>query len=280
MATPGKAVKKDKKKPIPVKVSLNTPYDLRWAPLEKGHARFIVKTVTGKIDSLGLRKNNVRVFRKWGKKKLEPTPESIPMNTDEPTRDESTRPTTPDLKLAESVQFVAPDSEPTPIQRGWSVKEFRKELAIGINEVTKGLERNELSLVLVCDSVRPAHVTAHLIPLSKTRSVPACQVPGLSSSIGPSLGLSSVLALGFKRTADTFSETVTTLVPKMPPVGVAWGPKRTPGPEQSEESGLRKLQLSPESEEPNAELQPLRVKKIIPNPSKIRKVKKKMIKRV
>ncbi|XP_062841840.1 ribonuclease P protein subunit p38 [Trichomycterus rosablanca] len=324
MATPGKAGKKEKKKPVPVKTSLNSPYDLKWAPLEKGHARFILKTVSEKLDTLGLRKNNVKVFRKWGNRKerkkkrsdrvetsepiqldiIEPiqldstestTVEAIQLHTNESTPVESTQLITTELKPTDSIQIDTPGSEPSSVERGWTVKDLRKQLAIGINEVTKGLELNELSLVLVCDSVRPAHITAHLIPLSKTRSVPACQLPGLSSSIAPSLGISSVLALGFKRAADVFSDTVTALVPKMPPVGVAWVPKETPGPaqgeqgsptvqqsdqsdqckQQSEESGKRKrkLELSPEAKEPRAELQPLKVKKIIPNPSKIRKPK-------
>ncbi|KAJ4919204.1 hypothetical protein JOQ06_011237, partial [Pogonophryne albipinna] len=39
----------------------------------------------------------------------------------------------------------------------------RRQLAIGVNEVTKARERNELILLPVCKSVKPKHMTDHLI---------------------------------------------------------------------------------------------------------------------
>ncbi|KAG7317892.1 hypothetical protein KOW79_018927 [Hemibagrus wyckioides] len=253
MATPGKATKKEKKKPVPVKTSLNNPYDLKWKPLEKGHARFILKTVTEKLGSLDLRKQHVKVFRKWGNKR----------------------------KAKKESQ-----------NRGWTDKRLRDELAIGINEVTKGLEKNELGLVLVCDSVKPPHMTNHLISLSQTRSVPACQVPGLSASLAGSLGLTSVLALGFKRQSSAFADTITVLTTKVPPLDVAWVPigTRASKPEseqhqqfeekEPERGRKRKLEDSPEVKKDQATLlQPLKVKKIVPNPSKIRKPKIKKAKK-
>uniref|UniRef100_A0A4W4E6I0 Ribosomal protein eL8/eL30/eS12/Gadd45 domain-containing protein n=1 Tax=Electrophorus electricus TaxID=8005 RepID=A0A4W4E6I0_ELEEL len=249
MATPRKGMKKEKKKPIPVKTSLNNPYDLKWTPLEKGHAGFILKTVKEKIDTLGLKKRRVSVVRKWQKRKT----------TDEPT----TSPSGPG-ESSQQIKCI----EATTAPGSWTDRDMRKQLAIGINEVTKGLERNELSLLMVCSSVKPSHMTSHLIPLSKTRSVPACQLPGLSKTISGCLGLDSVLALGFKRGADKFADTVDAIAPKVPRLDVAWVPT---------ERKLfgRKRKLSTEAAEaPEVLLQPLKVKKIIPNPSKIRKTKR------
>uniref|UniRef100_A0A4W3HKV9 Uncharacterized protein n=1 Tax=Callorhinchus milii TaxID=7868 RepID=A0A4W3HKV9_CALMI len=48
-------------------------------------------------------------------------------------------------------------------QQGWTFKEFRKQLAIGINEITRGLEKDELCLGLVYLSVKPDLMTQHLI---------------------------------------------------------------------------------------------------------------------
>ncbi|XP_036414283.1 ribonuclease P protein subunit p38 [Colossoma macropomum] len=296
MAAPGKA-KKEKKKPIPVKTSLNNPYNLRWAPLERGLKGFILKTLRDRIDTVGLWKNprkakDFRSKRKAKERDSEPA-----------------------------------EAENGPQRPGWSDEAARRQLALGINEVTKGLERDELSLVLVCSSAQPAHMTSHLIPLSKTRAVPACQVPELSASLSGVLGVSSVLALGFRRRTIDFADTVRQIAAKVPPLLVAWMPAEselTPAglegeiqgesshldPDESEEQPRdsqsdpvqtedsftdpvkaedaqsdqieskgqkRKLEFSPEADEedPSLSLQPLKVKKTIPNPSKIRKPKKK-----
>ncbi|XP_053466965.1 ribonuclease P protein subunit p38 [Ictalurus furcatus] len=301
MATPGKATKKEKKKMVPVKTSLNNPYNLKWKPLEKGNARFILKTVTEKLSSLELRKRHVKVFRKWRSKRKAKKGNSDSMDTSEPTQESQERGCSDSVDTNEPAQESqergcsdsVDTNEPTQEsqERGWTDKRVRSELAIGINEVTKGLEKNELGLVLVCDSVKPAHMTTHLISLSQTRSVPACQVPGLSASLAGSLGLSSVLALGFKRQSDAFADTIAALAPKVPPLGVAWVPTGTgtSEPEVVQVSGepeqqledtepgrgrKRKLEDSPEVKKDQVTLlQPLKVKKIIPNPSKIRKPK-------
>lgn len=286
---------------VPVKTSLNNPYNLKWKPLEKGNARFILKTVTEKLSSLELRKRHVKVFRKWRRKRKAKKGNSNSMDTSEPTQESQERGCSDSMNTnepaQESQELDCSDSvdtnEPTQEsqERGWTDKRVRSELAIGINEVTKGLEKNELGLVLVCDSVKPAHMTTHLISLSQTRSVPACQVPGLSASLAGSLGLSSVLALGFKRQSDAFADTIAALAPKVPPLGVAWVPTGTGAsePEVVQVSGepeqqledmepgrgrKRKLEDSPEVKKDQVTLlQPLKVKKIIPNPSKIRKPK-------
>lgn len=281
MATPGKA-KKEKKKHIPVKTSLNSPYDLRWAPLEKGQKAFIVNTLKAKIEALGLRKIQV-IAKDFRSRKKAKKRDSEPADT---------------------------KTEVATRQPGWNSESTRRQLAIGINEVTKGLERDELSLVLVCSSVKPAHMISHLIPLSRTREVPACQVPDLSECLSGLLGLSSVLALGFRRGAADFTETVGKIAESVPPLHVAWVPseggvtgleveggdlpsntsKTEEGshsnPDKTEEQagddrsdppqGLKRkrdLSLEPEGD-PSPTLQPLKVKKTIPNPSKIRKPKK------
>ncbi|KAG9283632.1 ribonuclease P protein subunit p38 [Astyanax mexicanus] len=241
MSTPGKAAKKEKKKPIPVKTSLNNPYDLRWAPLEKGQKAFILNCLTETIEALGLKKIQVRV-------------KGLRSSRRRKSKQRDSKP---------------PEAEKTARQPGWSDEASRRQLAIGINEVTKGLEKDELSLVLVCSSIRPAHMISHLIPLSRTRAVPACQVPGLSEGLSGALGLSSVLALGFKRGDTAFSNTVGEIASKVPPLCVPWVPTEKEGQK-------RKLDLSHEpGQDPTPTLQPLKVKKTIPNPSKIRKPKKK-----
>ncbi|XP_052434804.1 ribonuclease P protein subunit p38 [Carassius gibelio] len=263
MSTPAKgATKKEKKKHIPVKTSLNSPYSVHWSPLEREHKHFILNTLKDKLFAVGLQKQRVIRFRERGSRRKSRKKASKPTETLEP---------------AESVQTPSKPTEPC-----WSNPAVRKQLAIGINEVTKGLERNELSLVLVCNSVKPAHMTCHLIPLSKTRSVPACQVPNLSDTVSRLLGLKCVLALGFRRGTEVFEDVVRAITPVVPPLKVAWIP--TDSLEEAEEKQSdtgkgQKRKLEEMSDEvcdaSTLILQPLKVKKIIPNPTKIRKPKKK-----
>ncbi|XP_060756923.1 ribonuclease P protein subunit p38 [Neoarius graeffei] len=313
MATSKKATKKEKKKALLVKAVLNNPYDVKWKSLESGNARLILKTVTEKLDSLGLRKQHGKVVRKWRSRRKAKKGNSDSVDTNEPIQESQKRRGSDSMDINEPIQESqkrrgsdsvdtnepiqesqkrgGSDSVDTnePIQesqeRGWTDKHLRNELAIGINEVTKGLEKNELGLVLVCDSVQPLHMTSHLIPLSQTRSVPACQVPSLSTSLASSLGLSSVLALGFKRQSGAFADMIAALAPKVPPQNVAWIPAGTRASEpevvqvseKTEESWRvrkRKREDSPDVQKDQVpSLQPLQVKRIIPNPSKIRKPK-------
>lgn len=255
MATPVKSGKKAKKKYIPVKTSLNSPFSPSWSPLPQNDMRFILKTLEDKILSTGLVKKEVKVFRLWRKKKAELPPVT-----------------------SEAVSQVSQDAP----RNGWTDVAVRRQLAIGINEVTKALERNKLKLLLVCKSVRPKHMTNHLIALSVSRGVPACQVPRLSQSLSAPLGLKSVLALGFRQSAskdeEIFSETIEAIKPKVPLLDVAWLREavlslKTEGEEEEEgekRGQKRKLEAEVVNESPSssATLQPLKVKRVTANPSR------------
>uniref|UniRef100_UPI003AADDF0E ribonuclease P protein subunit p38 n=1 Tax=Centroberyx gerrardi TaxID=166262 RepID=UPI003AADDF0E len=259
MATPGKLTKKELKRQIPAKTSFTSPFNLQWSPLPQGDMQFILKTLKDKLVSTGLEKKEMTVFRPWRKKKEKKPPAA-----------------------SESVPLVSRDAQvQDQPKNGWTDVTARRQLAIGINEVTKALERNELKLVLVCKSVKPQHMTAHLIGLSGTRRVPACQVPRLSESVSKPLGLKSVLALGFRHCTSKedgiFTDTVDAIVPRVPSLDVAW--LQGAEEEHGEKRG-QKRKLESESEEVVAKsasstLQPFKVKKIIANPSKKRTQKKK-----
>ena len=270
-AAAGKSVKKESKKYIPVKTSITSPYPPQWGPLPQEDMHFILKTLMAKLVSMGLEKKEVKVFRPWRKKKQQKA-----------------------AATSEPVPQVSPDQQvQDPPTYGWTDVAARRQLAIGINEVTKALERNELRLLLVCKSVRPKHMTDHLKALSATRGVPACQVPRLSHSVSEALGLKSVLALGFRQWAskdeEVFTDTVDALTPRVPALNVAWlrgaAPIVTPGePADMEEEDVgekkkkkkgqkRKLESECEEFTSSCTLQPLKVKKIVANPAKKRKVK-------
>ncbi|XP_029957772.1 ribonuclease P protein subunit p38 [Salarias fasciatus] len=273
MATPRKLAKKEAKKQTPVKTSFTSPFTQQWSPLPQEDMHFILKTVTDKLISAGLEKKEVKVFRPWRKKK-EQKAAAAPE---------------PDLQASQDAQ------EQDPVRNGWTNAVARRQLAIGINEVTKALERNQLKLALVCKSVKPTHMTSHLITLSVTRGVPACQVPRLSQSVSEPLGLKSVLALGFRQCPPTedevFTDAVDAIRPRVPPLHVAWlqgaaaevKPGNVVEGEEKEEGGEtrgQKRKVESGSDEVSKSplpctLQPLKVKRIVANPAKKRKVKPK-----
>lgn len=175
---------------------------------------------------------------------------------------------------------------------GWTDISVRRQLAIGVNEVTKALEKNELCLLLVCKSAKPAMITSHLIQLSASRATPAGQVPRLSETVAPLLGLTSILALGFKKQSDKFTDAIEAIIPKIPALEVPWFQYKTEElvayahtdssenqkPEQLAEalgdeltSQKRKRTESNQLDLSNVILQPLKIKKLVPNPNKIKK---------
>lgn len=273
MATAGKSVKKENKRHVPAKTSFTTPFTPKWSPLPQEDMYFILKTLKDKLVSTGLEKKELKVFRPWRKKKDQkppPTSESV-------------------LQVSQDVERL--DSP----KNGWTDVAARRQLAIGINEVTKALERNELKLLLVCKSVKPQHMTNHLIALSATRGVPACQVPRLSQSVSEPLGLKSVLALGFRECAskedEVFTDMVDAITTRVPSLDVTWlqgaalsvKPEDPVDMEDEEEVGDKrgqKRKLENESEEvtesaSSSTLQSLKVKKILPNSARKRKRKMK-----
>ncbi|XP_005330918.1 ribonuclease P protein subunit p38 [Ictidomys tridecemlineatus] len=258
-----------KTRPLVVKTSLNNPYAVCWSTLEKEDMHFILQTIEQKFKSIGLRKIEDKKKRKKmpfiKKHRVERC--SLDVNTSEDLKD----------KRPEANQQMS----------GWTPVQIRKQLAIGVNEVTRALERSELLLVLVCKSVKPAIITSHLIQLSVSRVVPACQVPCLSATLAPVIGLKCVLALGFKKDTTDFVDEVRAIIPRVPSLTVPWLQDRIEniGDNLETESlgiqdketletsfeDLSKHKRKLEGQQVSVALQPLKIKKLIPNPNKIRK---------
>ncbi|PNI30521.1 RPP38 isoform 6 [Pan troglodytes] len=259
-----------KTRPLVVKTSLNNPYIIRWSALESEDMHFILQTLEDRLKAIGLqkiedkkKKNKTPFLKKESREKC-----SIAVDISENLKEKKT----------DAKQQVS----------GWTPAHVRKQLAIGVNEVTRALERSELLLVLVCKSVKPAMITSHLIQLSLSRSVPACQVPRLSERIAPVIGLKCVLALGFKKNTTDFVDEVTAIIPRVPSLSVPWlqdriedsGENLETEPLESQDRELldtsfedlskpkRKLA---DGRQASVTLQPLKIKKLVPNPNKIRK---------
>ncbi|KAM9165896.1 ribonuclease P protein subunit p38 isoform 1-T4 [Pangshura tecta] len=266
----GGSVRKAKK--ITVKTSLNNPYIIKWHTLERDDMHFILQTLEERIKHIGLKKIETR-----RKKKRSVAKKQIKEKCD-----------------ASGFSVLPKEKEIDHIQQeqGWTDLNVRKQLAIGINEVTRSLEKNELLLVLVCKSAKPTMITMHLIQLSASRAVPAGQVPRLSERIAPMLGLTSVLALGFKKNSDTFTEVIEAIIPRIPSLDVPWIHHRSEqhmaeayaDPLETQDTELMETSVeefsqshkwkcieSNKSDSSNVTLQALRIKKLVPNPNKIRK---------
>ncbi|XP_069315003.1 ribonuclease P protein subunit p38 isoform X3 [Eulemur rufifrons] len=261
-----------KTRPLTVKTSLNNPYTICWSALEREDMHFILQTLEDRFKSIGLKKIE-------DKKKKKKTPF---------LRKEREK-CSIDVDVSEDLKETKPDANQHV--SGWTPVHVRKQLAIGVNEVTRALERNDLLLVLVCKSVKPAIITSHLIQLSLSRTVPACQVPRLSERIAPVIGLKCVLALGFKKNTTDFVDEVRAITPRVPSLSVPW---LQDGIEDSREN-LENESLESQDKEildtsfedlskhkrkfvdgktSAVALQPLKIKKLIPNPNKIRKPSK------
>ncbi|XP_060104421.1 ribonuclease P protein subunit p38 [Heteronotia binoei] len=262
-----------KSKQIVAKTSLNNPYALQWSTLDGTDMHFILEALEDAMKQVGLKKIECRRKKK---------PFLSKKQDNEQWQDDSSK---------------VPERNDSEVSKahGWTDLSIRGQLAIGINEVTRALEKNELLLVLVCKSAKPTMITSHLILLSASRAIPACQVPRLSERLAPVLGLMSVLALGFKRSTDAFAEVAKAIIPRIPSLDVPWIQHGTEPPPASEVIHQMDLQAgelthsepgecasshkkrrtdSSQLLSPTMTLQALKVKKIVPNPSKRRKLPK------
>lgn len=74
----------------------------------------------------------------------------------------------------------------------------RSQVVVGVNAVTRLLEKNGLRFGLVCLSAKPPLLHRHLLQLAATRGVPFAALPALSETASPLLGVKSALAIGVK----------------------------------------------------------------------------------
>ncbi|XP_061202081.1 ribonuclease P protein subunit p38 [Neopsephotus bourkii] len=257
-----------KAKKAAVKTCLDNPFVLEWKTIDGEDMHFILQTLEERIKHTGLKKIETPRVKK----------RSLTKKQMERKHDASTS----ELPKEENV-------EGHQQKTGWTDTSIRRQLAIGVNEVTKALEKDELLLLLVCKSAKPAMITSHLIQLSASRATPAGQVPRLSETIAPLLGLTSILALGFKKQSDKFTEAIAAIIPKIPALEVPWFQHRTEesvdfaheGSSENEEPeqlaevlGDEFVSLKRKRMESNLSdviLQPMKIKKLVPNPNKIKK---------
>lgn len=79
------------------------------------------------------------------------------------------------------------------------LKIFKKHLVFGTREVTRGLERNTLSSVIVCRSINHPILIRYLTSFAASNQIPLVAIPNLSSHL--KTGLKSLQAIGVLKTA-------------------------------------------------------------------------------
>uniref|UniRef100_A0A8B9CHH0 Uncharacterized protein n=1 Tax=Anser brachyrhynchus TaxID=132585 RepID=A0A8B9CHH0_9AVES len=118
-----------------VKTCLDNPFDIQWKTIDGDSMHFILQTLEERIKQIGLKK--VEAPRKKKRSSTKKTERKC------------------DAKCDASNEL--PTEEETEGNRqapGWTDISIRRQLAIGVNEVTKALEKNELLLLLVCKSAK------------------------------------------------------------------------------------------------------------------------------
>jgi len=195
---------------------------------------------------------------------------------------------------ASSGTIVTP---PNPDQKPSSWSTHRKFLTIGINQSTRALEKDTISLLVIDESCTPASLTDHLRFLTALRFVPIIRIPGLRESLAPVVKINSVSALGFSKDLpknDEFGMLVNNLLVRAKKVKIPWTYRELSGQSKSAVSGVNHNQAEIKTEEamevesggddksvlPQKTENPIcyqsvLVKKITPNPEKKKKKKKK-----
>uniref|UniRef100_A0A670IXV7 Uncharacterized protein n=1 Tax=Podarcis muralis TaxID=64176 RepID=A0A670IXV7_PODMU len=115
-----------KSKQMTVKTSLSNPYTLQWSPVDGADMHYILEALGDVMKQTGLEKVETRRRKK---------PFSGKKQEKEQCNGQTSR-------LQD--ENCSGDAK----AHGWTNLQIRNQLAIGINEVTRALEKNELLLVL------------------------------------------------------------------------------------------------------------------------------------
>ena len=101
---------------------------------------------------------------------------------------------------------------------------YRSSVIVGIQEVTKALERDRVLFFLVCNSSRPRLINHHLLLLSGIRGVPAASIPNLSLHISPLLGIKSAIAIAVLKDSSVLdvTEVASKIIPHLSVTSLPW----------------------------------------------------------
>ena len=101
---------------------------------------------------------------------------------------------------------------------------FRSSIIVGLQEVTKALEKDRALFFLVCSSCQPRYLNHHLLILSGVRGVPTASIPDLSLHISPLLGIKSAIAIAVVKDSRLLdvTEAASKIIPHLSVTTLPW----------------------------------------------------------
>jgi len=99
-------------------------------------------------------------------------------------------------------------------------------LALGLNAVTRNLEKNNLAVVILSKKIQPSVLVQHIPVLCYQFNVPLCPIDEDSASLGKLVGLKKLIALGFKNDAIEHKQAVQKLIKFAIPLDIPWLPRK------------------------------------------------------
>eukprot|EP00698_Gefionella_okellyi_P023737 TRINITY_DN8191_c0_g1_i1.p1 TRINITY_DN8191_c0_g1~~TRINITY_DN8191_c0_g1_i1.p1 ORF type:complete len:286 (+),score=90.48 TRINITY_DN8191_c0_g1_i1:89-946(+) len=120
--------------------------------------------------------------------------------------------------IASAAEPAEPTSVPAPPPVAVAAVDEEKthnmtELYLGLNAVTRALEKNELRAVVMCKDTLPAIVTDHIPTQCFLTDTPLIVIPGPPFALAHLFRTNTMIALGFAKTTvpSVFDDLVTTL---------------------------------------------------------------------
>lgn len=124
-------------------------------------------------------------------------------------------------------------SRTIPEGDGPTWKENFEDIVLGLNAVTRALEKNQLRLVICTRDLTPARALQHLPVLCAMKLVPLCPISMTSQSLAELFGeaeIRTVICMGFKRPIDEKNderkEIVSLIASKCPILDIPWIPSQ------------------------------------------------------
>ena len=74
----------------------------------------------------------------------------------------------------------------------------KDDIVVGINALIRALEKQKLSIALICNSINSELLRRQLLILCATNTIHAACINDLSKEIAPHLGINSAIAIGIK----------------------------------------------------------------------------------
>jgi ribonuclease P/MRP protein subunit RPP38 len=203
-----------------------SPFNVTWPKLDEASMQLVKIELANAFQGISM-----RAPRQRASTQKESRSAPVDTNTNEPAEPAAKR-----RKI-----------EGTDDSASAQVKQIRSELVFGLNQVTRGLEKESLKLVIVSKDIQAQIVIQHLPVLAQLHHTPLCLLDLSSEELGAVFGLRTVIAVGVKNKAvlstPRLDELVTKIIKRTPPVQLDWLPNDSVKVSQDQQP-LQSLQVT------------------------------------